>query len=206
MNRSVRAFVAVETSPEVRARAIELMRRLASPGDSASRSPTLKDTLKDNIKWVEAHNLHMTLNFLGNVELVEVPQVCDAVARAVAAFAPFDFEVLGAGAFPDGRRPRTVWLGVGSGTLELRQLHSAVGDELAPLGFRRETRQFTPHLTIGRIKGEARAGEAIGQLIAEHADYAVGLTSVEEVVVFSSELGRQGPLYEPLSTAPLGGS
>lgn len=157
------------------------------------------------VKWVEPHNLHLTLKFLGDVDLLEIPELCQAVTDAVAELPPFEIEARGAGAFPDLRHPRTVWLGVGRGTEEMVQLHDIVEQSLAPLGFRQEQRRFRPHLTIGRVRGGGPGIAELAENLAEQADFAGGVSSVEEVVVLSSELSRTGPTYEVLATAPLNG-
>ena len=192
MQRTVRTFIAVEISSEIRSRARRLIAELAP--------------LTSGVKWVEPHNLHLTLKFLGEVEMLEIPQVCNAVALAVADLPPFDLHAAGAGAFPTLERPRTIWLGVDQGVDEMVELHDALDERLAPLGFRREPRRFRPHLTIGRVRNcSAQEIRALGQLLLQQKDFAGGSSDVSEVIVFSSELGRDGPAYEPLSHAPLGG-
>lgn len=188
--RSLRTFVAVEISPEVRSRAQQLVARLQGSGAKAT--------------WVKPEAMHLTLKFLGEVDLTEVPAVCEAITSAVAELPPFEFEVQGAGAFPTAARPRTVWLGVRHGQAELISLHDAVELALARLGFRQENRRFRPHLTLGRVRGD-RGLRELGEVIEQHAEFVGGIASVEEVVVFSSELEREGPIHEPLAVAPLNG-
>ncbi|HEX4131748.1 MAG TPA: RNA 2',3'-cyclic phosphodiesterase [Pirellulales bacterium] len=192
MSRTVRTFVAVEMSPEVMARAGELTRVLAR-----AEAP---------VKWVEPRHMHLTLKFLGEIDILEVPDVCNAVAAAVEPLPPFEFMAVGSGAFPDARRPRTVWLGVGAGNDGLITLHDAIEDALRALGFRSEQRRFHPHLTLGRVRGNDPAG--IGRLAAaidQQREFAGGVSDVAEVVVMSSTLGREGPTHEPLSHAELRG-
>lgn len=189
MQKTIRTFVAVEISPDVRTRAAQLIARLGS-------APA-------KVRWVQPDKLHLTLKFLGQIDAREVPVVCNALAQGVAGLPPFEFEARGAGAFPDRNRPRTVWLGVSRGADELIALHAAVEDSLAELGFRRDERRFLPHLTLGRVRSGSPGTADLGQLIGESSDFAGGVVSVDEVVVFSSQLGREGPTYEPLSTAPL---
>src|ERR1051325_7228345 len=122
MPRGVRAFVAVETPPEVREQAGRLIQRL--------RATAAK------VRWVDPQQLHWTLKFLGNVELDEVPEICEALEAAVEPVAPFDVEALGAGAFPDVHRPRTVWIGMGHGSEAMIELHGAIERNLAQLGYR----------------------------------------------------------------------
>jgi 2'-5' RNA ligase len=191
MARTLRTFIAVETSPEVRTKAQQLIKTLA-------QSPA-------KVKWVEPHNLHLTLKFLGEIELLEVPKICQAMTRATADLPPFDLEALGAGAFPNLASPRTVWIGGGQGSEEMITLHDRLEAELAPLGFRREQRRFRPHLTIGRVRNSPQGIDELAQLLAERREFAAGSTDVAEVVLFSSELERDGPTYEPLHHALLAG-
>jgi 2'-5' RNA ligase len=189
MRAAIRTFIAVEISPEVRARAGQLMARL---GESGAK-----------VKWVEPHNLHLTLKFLGDVDARDLPAVCGVVAEAVRDVPAFEIEFLGAGAFPAAVRPRTLWLGVGRGSEGLIEVHERLERQLAGLGFRREGRRFQPHLTIGRVRSEA-TGE-LGGRIAALGSFAGGVSCVDEVVVFSSELAREGPTYERMFQAPLEG-
>ena len=190
MKPTLRTFVAVEINAAVRQRAEELIEQLRSAGA--------------DVKWVAAHNLHLTLKFLGDVATQESPRVCDAVARGAAEVEPFELEVRGAGAFPNTRRPRTLWLGVGSGEQQMVALHDKVERPLEKLGFRPEHRRHQPHLTIGRIRRGGPGVTELGQLLQQHADYAAGRVKVSQVVVFSSQLGPGGPTYEALSRAKLG--
>jgi len=191
MKQTVRTFVAVELNPEVRRRAEELIEQLAAAGA--------------DVKWVETHNLHLTVKFLGDVRLQETPAVCKAVEAAAAKVEPFELEIRGAGAFPTARRPRTVWLGAGDGQEPMAVLHKHLETALGKLGFRKEQRRFHPHLTIGRVRRGGPAVAELGKLLEQNADFDAGRISVAGVVVFSSQLGREGPTYEALGRAKLGG-
>ncbi len=189
MKHTVRTFVAVEIDAAVRSRAEKLIERLAgSPAD---------------VKWVEAHNLHLTLKFLGDVPSGETPRVCDAVARGAAKVEPFELEVCGAGAFPSAGRPRTLWLGSGDGEQGMIELHGHVETPLAKLGYRKEHRRFHPHLTLGRVRRSGPGVAELGELVKQNADFPAGRLTVREVVVFTSQLTRTGPTYEALSHAKL---
>jgi 2'-5' RNA ligase len=191
MKDTIRTFVAVEIDAAVRQRAGELIEQLRGSGA--------------DVKWVEVENLHLTLKFLGEVRSREIPQVCEAVERAAAGAERFELELSGAGAFPNVRRPRTVWLGAGKGSEEMVLLHKEVEAALGKLGFRPEQRRFQPHLTIGRVRRGGPAVAELGQLIEQRADFFAGRADVQQVVVFSSQLDRSGPTYEALSRARLGG-
>jgi 2'-5' RNA ligase len=190
MKQRIRTFVAVEIGSAIRDCAAELIDEFRAAGA--------------DVKWVEPQNLHITLKFLGDVDSREIHHVCQAVQGAVAEVAPFEFEVRGAGAFPNAKRPRTVWLGVGEGHEELVDLNRRVEKPLEKLGYRREARRYQPHLTIGRARRGGPGVVELGNLIREHADFDLGRTTVSQVVVFSSQLDRSGPTYEALARAPLG--
>lgn len=190
MPSTLRTFVAVPVAPELEQRAGVLIGKL--------RASTAK------VKWVEPCNLHWTLKFLGNVDLRDTAAICKAVSQAVASLAPFDIEASGAGAFPDPNRPRTVWLGMGQGTEEMIALHDVIDRSLEPLGYRPENRRFRPHITIGRVRQSTAEGiRDLGRLVQENAAFDGGRSSVFEVGIFSSELRRDGPTYEPLCHAEL---
>jgi 2'-5' RNA ligase len=213
MKKSFRTFIAVEITKPIRARAQELI-------------DSLDGTLAD-VKWVETHNMHLTLKFLGEVHEREIFEVCQAVGRGAAEVEPFELEVCGAGAFPNATRPRTVWLGAKEGTEPMILLHDRIEAKLAELGYREEHRRFQVHLTIGRVRGgengkrgpspygrraiaatESRSEEdgivELGELLQLQADFEAGQMMVENVAVFSSTLTSDGPIYEKLGTLPLG--
>lgn len=191
MNEPIRTFVAVEVTRAVRERAGQLIERLRASQAS--------------VRWVEVQNIHLTLKFLGNVDPRQIHEVCGAVAKAVAARPPFGMEARGAGAFPNAARPRTLWLGVREGAEKLIELADSVEAALSPLGYPPEGRRFHPHITIGRVRGYSKGLAELAQLVAKAEDFEAGRSPVGEVVVFASQLERDGARYEALSRAPLGG-
>lgn len=185
-----RTFIAVETSPDVRAGAERLIQRL--------RLANAK------VNWVDSGNIHLTLKFLGDLSEQQVADVCRSVGESARQAVPFEITCRGAGAFPATERPRTVWIGMSDGQDQLIRLQRAIEGELEQLGFAREHRRFRPHLTIGRVRGQGTGVGELGQLIEQHQDIPIGRSIVDEVVVFSSVLTRNGPIYTPLSSAELG--
>ena len=190
MRHTLRTFVAIEIGSANRARAEELIETFHAAGA--------------DVKWVGPENLHLTLKFLGEVQSRETHRVCEAVQRGVAKVEPFEFEFHGAGAFPNAGRPRTLWIGAGTGEEEMIALHDHVDAALGKLGFRKEHRRFHPHLTIGRVRRGGPGVAELGQLVEQHADFSAGRISVRQAVVFSSQLTGSGPIYEALGRAKLG--
>ena len=187
---SARTFIAVPASAEVRHAALQLTSRLRLSGPAA------------DIKWVAAENLHWTLQFLGNVDERDIPEVCTAVATAALETEAFEIEARGAGAFPSAERPRTLWLGAGQGSREMAALQKAIERRLKKRGYRGEERRFVAHVTLGRA-GRKAPPRSLADELAALADYDAGAMLVDEVTVYSSHLGREGPAYEILARAPL---
>ena len=191
-----RTFISVAIDDEARRhaqRAIDSLR-------SASDKPASCD-----VKWVLPENLHWTLQFLGDVDDTELFDICRHVAEVATEHEPFALVAHGVGAFPSADRPRTLWLGAGEGGLELTQLQADVETSLNSLGFRGERRPFVPHLTLGRVGRGVRGGGQLSQQLTELANFEGGITSVDEITVFASDLRREGPSYSVIARAPLGG-
>ena len=185
----VRTFIAIDVGEEVRAQLISLQETFA--------------TIASGVKWVEPDNLHLTLLFLGEVQQREVLGICRGAQKAIADMPVFTMNIEGAGAFPNSRRPRTLWVGVGEGAEEVSAVHDAIE---APLleegGYRRETRAYVPHVTLGRVTGD-QPGDELAKALAQHQTWSAGEVMVKEVQVMSSELTRDGPIYTVLGRAKL---
>ncbi len=155
------------------------------------------------VSWVAPENLHLTMKFLGDQTDNDLAIICRAVRQAVQEVPAFEFTCHGAGAFPNLRRPRTLWLGVREGAEQLKQLQQRIDEELASHGFPKEHRGFQPHLTLGRVRSGGAALTDLGELVGKAEQFEAGTTAIDEVVVFGSYLQRGGPIYEPLAHAPL---
>ena len=190
MPRRVRTFIAVDLGKTLRDRLISLQENMARSGAE--------------VKWVEVENLHITLLFLGEVDDRELPALCRAVSVECGRHERFSLGVERVGCFPNPRRPRVVWAGVGEGAPELIALHDALEPPLQELGcYRREERQYTPHITLGRVKSDGPA-EALAAILAKKATWNAGSeVEVQEVLVMSSHLAKQGPEYAILSRGKL---
>jgi 2'-5' RNA ligase len=185
----LRTFIGVDIGKAIRDRAVALQEELARA------SP--------DVKWVEPENLHVTLLFLGEVDDREVPAVCRAVAEETQQHTAFSMTIEKVGCFPSPRRPRVLWIGVGEGSQELCTLHDGLEPPLLDLGcYRREERQYTPHITLGRVKSD-RPSDKLGPVLAKQAGWQGGQTMVREILVMSSQLTPQGPIYTVMSRAKL---
>jgi len=183
-----RTFIAVAASFKLR--------------QSARKLAELLQPVAGDVRWVAPESLHWTLQFLGEIETLEIPAVCSAVAAGAAEVESFDLEARGTGAFPAPDRPRTLWIGAGAGAQAMVSLHGAIQKKLDRLGVRSEQRRYVPHLTIGRASGKSPPRSLIRELAAL-AEFEAGTMLVDEVTVYSSRLSAGGPTYDVLAHAPL---
>jgi len=186
-----RTFIAVEVSQFSRDRLAGVQEQLAA--------------VAQGVKWVETHNHHMTLIFLGEVDEREVADVCRTVENVCRGVSPFNYTIQGVSAFPTPRRPRILIAKINEGAEELVTLQAALDASLMDLGcYRREDRPFSPHVTIGRVKKDG-GGHELATALHKFAGWSGGQTQVEQVLTMASELGPDGPAYTVLSRAKLGG-
>lgn len=186
----LRTFLAILLDDDVRRRVLALRDELAS--------------WAPDVKWVAPENLHVTLLFLGEVDALEVVEVCRSVREVCAQFRPIDITLGGVGCFPNERRPKVIWAGIEQGRDALVELHDAIEEPLGRLGtYRREEREFTPHITLGRAKG-GELSSAFRQQLRRWASWQGGHWDATAVHVMSSELTPEGPRYTVVSKEPLG--
>ncbi|GAO04160.1 RNA 2',3'-cyclic phosphodiesterase [Anaeromyxobacter sp. PSR-1] len=189
-----RLFVALEPTDAVR-------RRIGAAADAVRAAA---GRAAGDVRWVAPDGVHLTLQFLGAVPEERVEAVRAAVEAAAAGARPLALEVSGAGGFPNARRPRVVWLGLGGDVAALSALVADLGARLAPLGFAPESRPFSPHLTLGRARDPRGAPGLGGALAAQARADGFGWRATE-LVLFESHLSPKGARYEALLRAPLGG-
>ena len=159
----------------------------------------------EEVRWLPAENVHLTLQFLGAVPEERLPALRAALAATAGQARPLALELKGAGGFPSARRPRVVWAGVGGEIDALAGLAAEVGRRLAPLGFPPEARSFSPHLTLGRAR-EGRGAPGLGGALAQVAGMEGAPWRATELVLYRSYLSPGGARYEALDRFPLGGA
>jgi 2'-5' RNA ligase len=188
MEGCMRIFIAIELSGEAR-------------GELRSLQSSLKEAGAD-VKWVDPVNIHLTLRFLGDCGESMIPSVKTALAEAVSAHEPFILGLKGVGAFPAISSPKVIWAGVGEGRQESEALHTSISSRLAGLGIPEEERDYSPHITIGRVRSGKKM-ESLRKAIEGSPFPASSGTTVDRVVLFSSRFSPEGPIYTPLSKAML---
>lgn len=155
------------------------------------------------VRWVDVEALHLTLKFLGEVPKDRVDKVRASLAAVAAKSKPFEVKLGGFGAFPSLRKPRVIWAGAYASP-ELRCLKHDLEWEFAALGYAREARAFHPHMTLGRARPEAAAGDFRDlEAMVEPLKYQ-GTLAVNSVVLLRSHLAPGGATYEVIDTMRLG--
>ena len=176
---------------------------LQLPLFARDRLASIQQRLRESeaqVNWVRPQNIHLTLKFLGPVPAEGLQDVVQAVQRAAVPAPSIPLELTVLGCFPNRRAPRVVWAGLKQFPEELRGLQQRVEKELVAIGFPAESRPFSPHFTLGRV----RSGRNIRKLVAAmQAERLEPLRfEVAEVVVMASRLHPSGALYTPISRIP----
>lgn len=188
----VRSFIAIELPDELKRGIVQLQSRL-----KAGKQPS--------VKWVDPYRIHLTLKFLGNIATDRISEIIRAIEASAQGVPPFHLEAKDLGVFPNLRRVQVVWVGISGELARLRQLQQGIESNLAPLGFTPESRPFTPHLTLARLRREASPAEqqSLGELIASTKFDEVYGFSVDAINLMKSQLTREGAIYSRISAIRL---
>lgn len=186
MSETIRCFIAIELSPEIKA-ALQ----------------KIEDELRPNIsgvKWVKPENIHLTLKFLGHIKPDTLESIKTTLRDVVSGTKPFAIRLSSASAFPSSfGSPRAIWIGVDRGDKESADLSDRIEEKTAALGIEKENRVFHPHLTLGRIdflKDKYPLKNAFSSLKVP----AVEMTA-SKLTLFQSTLTQGCPIYTILKEA-----
>lgn len=154
---------------------------------------------QDKIKWVEEHNVHLTLKFLGETEERKIPAIEEALKHISRT--SFRISLQGVGLFGSRYDPRVIWVGV-EPYAEMVDLMKRVHESVVPVGFEPDRQNLVPHLTLGRIK-EIRDKTHFQQVVHQSKSLKSAPIGVTEFILFESILKREGPEYRVLKKFPL---
>jgi 2'-5' RNA ligase len=183
---TIRAFIAVDLPPAVKAALTDVAATLGG------RVP------RGAVRWVRPEQMHLTLRFLADTPADRLPALAAALDTLAAGHAPFALHLTDVGCFPNDRRPRVVWVGLGGEEAKLIALVAALEAALHPLGWPPEDRPFRAHLTLGRVKDE---------WAAQGVDWAAAVPALKipiaAVHLIESKLRPKGPVYTVRHTSTL---
>lgn len=148
-----------------------------------------------DLKLVEPKNIHMTLRFLGNITPSTVEKIFEEMKKV--QFVPFDVRLHGVGAFPNPRYPRVVWAGITQGADQLRSIFEQLEPKLLGLGFAPDSKGFSPHLTIARVRSGRNRVE-LAKCLSENENCEFGVIDAKCLKLKRSDLTPRGPIYSTL--------
>jgi 2'-5' RNA ligase len=184
----LRCFIAIEITPKVKESIRYIVDILGKTGAA--------------VKWVPAENVHLTLKFLGSTDESLIDQIKATLCKKLLTYNPFYIKIAGVGCFPNTRHPRVIWVGVESSDV-LLGLHKNIDEGMAQFGYPVEKRDFSPHLTIGRVKAQKRIPEMI-RLLNDFRGSSFDTIEVSRIHLMKSELKPAGAEYYSLAEIPLG--
>jgi 2'-5' RNA ligase len=157
------------------------------------------------VAWTAQENLHITLNFLGELSPERVALVERSMRVVASGIGPFSLTAEGGGAFPGTRYPRVLWVGFLEPLELVRQLQQNMGNALSGAGISLEDRPFHPHITVGRTRGALPPawGERFVQALSGKG---FGVVPVSSFMLYESRPGPGGAVYTPLCDFRLEGS
>jgi 2'-5' RNA ligase len=191
-DQTIRSFIAIELPEVVKTGLQQLQTELTLPRYSF-------------VKCVAPEGIHLTLKFLGNISAQKVTDVTGVMEQASQVVNPFQLQLTEVGAFPNMRRPRVLWVGIKGEVDKLVGWQQRIDNGLVPLGFAKEARPFTPHLTLARLRGNCSPGDRLnfGEMFAKaHVEVDYNFT-VSSLNLMKSQLFPAGAVYSRLAEVKL---
>jgi 2'-5' RNA ligase len=145
-SEKIRSFIAIELPEEARSGLHRLQDELTLP-----QYPF--------VKCVAPQGIHLTLKFLGSIFPQNVADIIRVMEQASQGVSPFQLQITDVGAFPNTRQPRVIWVGIKGDVDKLIAWQQSIDSGLVPLGFAKEARPFTPHLTLARLRDNCSPGD-----------------------------------------------
>jgi 2'-5' RNA ligase len=184
----IRCFIALNLPSELKGRLAELEAQLKEA--------------KADVGWVKPENIHLTLKFLGGVEEARIPLVKGAIQEGLREEGSLALAFVGLGVFPNPRYPRVVWVGVKGEPERLQKLQERLEQAMSEVGFPREARSFSPHITLGRMRSRQGA-PSLMDLVGRLGEYELGSMKAESIELMRSQLHPAGAIYTVLESFPL---
>ncbi|MEW6070284.1 MAG: RNA 2',3'-cyclic phosphodiesterase [Candidatus Thermoplasmatota archaeon] len=156
-----------------------------------------------SLKLVEPQNVHLTLKFLGNVDENKIDKIAEIMQKSIEGVKSFKLKLKGAGAFPGLSRPRVLWIGT-ENTLHLLRIANYLNESLQALGFEKEARAFSSHVTVARVKF-LKDKKELQELLLKAKDKEFGEIVISSIRLKKSVLTPKGPEYSTVKEIELKG-
>lgn len=175
------------------------------PAKEKSTLARIQEELKGcgaDVRWVNPDNLHLTMKFLGDIKDNDIDRILEILRGVCNQYSTFRFQIRGIDTFPNRRSPRVLWVGVSSNNT-LARLQADIEEGMASIGFKREEREFSPHLTIGRFRSPV-GKEGLLDRIKAHENNDFGSVEVKAIYLMRSDLSPEGARYTRIAEINLG--
>ena len=149
-----------------------------------------------DVKLVQPENIHITIKFLGDTNESHVDAIEQAMKASVQNITPFTVTLKGTGVFPNQKYIKVLWVGI-TNTAAIETIAKTIDTSLIPLGFPKEQRGFSAHLTVGRVK-TARNKDQLLKVIEHYDKEEFSVQEIRSIVLKKSQLTPQGPIYSTL--------
>jgi 2'-5' RNA ligase len=171
---------------------------------AAAQTEFRKAVRHAHIRWAPQNQFHLTLAFLGDVEVLQIASLEAALRAACQPFAPLSLTARSVGFFPERGKPRVIWAGISDPANRLADLQRAVAGTVAPFAGTPVRDDFTGHITLGRVKVISGPETAIlHQAAISYSQRDFGTWTAHELELIRSELSSEGAHYTTLATFPL---
>ncbi|MCK9204338.1 MAG: RNA 2',3'-cyclic phosphodiesterase [Bacteroidales bacterium] len=154
----------------------------------------------EQIKWVEEHNIHVTLHFFGETEEQIIVRINTVLEKLAAETKPFTLRLSGLGIFGSSYAPRVIWTGIGPGQ-PLLHIMQMLKTDLMKAGFETDRQNLVPHLTLGRIKS-LRDKTLFQRVLSNYKNIISVDEQIQEMILFESKLLPTGPVYSIQQSFP----
>ncbi len=155
------------------------------------------------LKPVPRTNFHITVKFIGEIDDSRLEQMSNFFDNIKFATGPIEYNLRRLGAFPSINRPNVLWCGIQANPQKLADIHAPIENLCTDSGFKKDERAFSPHLTLARIKKEARVPQSIIEFLKKNSETEFGQSSFKEVILYESILKPAGPAYIPIKSIKL---
>jgi len=158
-----------------------------------------------NLKWIKVDNIHLTVVFMGNIKMDDIPAIGDKIQKVCLKYGSFNILLNGMGCFPNRRNPRVLWLGLDGDLERISHFRDALQKHLIPFGVKQEKRRFKPHLTLGRFRKSKKIDPPLDESLLKYKELASPDCLLNELVLFKSDLKPSGAEYTKIEAWPLRG-
>jgi len=146
-----------------------------------------------DVKLVEPQNIHITLKFLGDIEEDQIDEIEQIMKDSVKEIKSFTIKLKGTGVFPNQNYIKVIWIGIKEAQ-PIETIAMNIDEKLSELGFKKEKRGFSPHLTIGRVK-TAKNKQQLIKTIQNYVDLEFSVQEINSIRLLRSDLTPRGPIY-----------